>query len=101
MSTAAAIRSGWMEPKFKRGKIINQEEHVAEVKALEQRINKLKTKVAAQRKESAGKDAASFRETLKKLKRAQRRKRTLQARAAFIEAKGKKKQKKGAEGAAS
>lgn len=73
---------------------------MAEVKDLEKRISKLKTKVAAQRKESAGGDRASLRETLKKLKRAQRRKKTIQTRIAFIEAKGKKKEKK-AEGAAS
>jgi len=73
---------------------------VAEVKDLESRINKLKTKVAAQKKESSGTDAATLRETRKKLKRAQRRKKALQTRAAFIEAKGKKKEKK-AEGAAS
>ncbi|GEM_PF-5371580 len=73
---------------------------MAEVKDLESRINKLKTKVAAQKKESSGTDAATLRETRKKLKRAQRRKKALQTRAAFIEAKGKKKEKK-AEGAAS
>ena len=77
---------------------------MAEVKALEQRINKLKTKVAAQRnatKEPSEAEATSLRGTLKKLKRAQRRKKTMQTRTAFIEAKGKKKEKKGAEGAAS
>lgn len=73
---------------------------MAEVKELEKRITKLKAKVAAQRKEAAGGDRAALRETLKKLKRAQRRKKVLQTRAAFIEAKGKKKEKK-AEGAAS
>jgi hypothetical protein len=74
---------------------------VADVKDLEKRISKLKKKVAAQRSEAAGGDRVSLRETVKKLKRAQRRKRTLQARAAFIEVKGKKKVKKEAEGAAS
>ncbi len=73
---------------------------MAEVKDLENRINKLKTKVSAQKKESSGTDAATLRETRKKLKRAQRQKKALQTRAAFIEAKGKKKEKK-AEGAAS
>jgi hypothetical protein len=72
---------------------------VAEVKDLEKRISKLKTKVAAQRSEAGG-DRTTRRETLKKLKRAQRRKKALQTRAAFIEAKGKKKVKKGAESAA-
>ena len=73
---------------------------MAEVKDLEKRISKLKTKVAAQRSEAGG-DRAARRETLKKLKRAQRRKKTLQNRIAFIEAKGKKKEKKKAEGAPS
>lgn len=73
---------------------------MAEVKDLEKRISKLKTKVAAKRKESSEGNRASLREDLKKLKRAQRRKKTIQTRAAFIEAKGKKKVKK-AEGAAS
>ncbi|TAJ99796.1 MAG: hypothetical protein EPO39_16410 [Candidatus Manganitrophaceae bacterium] len=73
---------------------------MAEVKDLDKRITKLKTKVAAQRKEAAG-DRAASRETLKKLKRAQRRKKSIQTRTAFIEAKGKKKEKKATEGAAS
>lgn len=73
---------------------------MAEGKDLEKRISKLKTKVAAQRKEEGG-DRATLRGTLKKLKRAQRRKKALQTRAAFIEAKGKKKEKKATEGAAS
>ncbi len=72
---------------------------MAEVKDLEKRIGKLKTKVAAQRSEATG-DRATRRETLKKLKRAQRRKKAVQTRVAFIEAKGKKKEKK-AEGATS
>lgn len=69
---------------------------MAEAKGLEKRIAKLKTKVSAQRgaaKSEAGEARTAFRKTLKQLKRAQRRKKTLQVRAAFIEAKGKKKVK--------
>ncbi|MBI3805094.1 MAG: hypothetical protein HY282_15195 [Nitrospirae bacterium] len=73
---------------------------MAEAKGLEKRIEKLKTKVSQQRtaaKGEAGGDRIALRKEVKKLKRAQRRKKTLQVRTAFIEAKGRKKVK-GAEG---
>ena len=67
------------------------------MKEIESKIKKLKTKLAE--KGSAGTDqegaAKALRETRKKLKRAQRRKKVLTTRAVYIESKGKKKEKKG------
>ncbi|MFY9268643.1 MAG: hypothetical protein WAO55_02715 [Candidatus Manganitrophaceae bacterium] len=62
---------------------------------LEKRIKKLKEKVTVERKaakEGAAGAPISLRTVVKKLKRAQRRKRSLLVRAASVAAKGKKKE---------
>lgn len=71
-----------------------------EVNTVESRIKKLKGKIAKTKKEeraSASNGADGLRETRKKLKRAQRRRKVLLTQAAFIQTKSQKKVKKGAE----
>jgi cell division septum initiation protein DivIVA len=67
-----------------------------EVKEIENRIKKLKTKLAEKGGAATDQEGVKgVRETRKKLKRAQRRKKVMTVRAAYIESKGKKKVKKG------
>lgn len=68
-----------------------------DVKKLEGRIKKLKGKLVVKGGSGAEGEngAAALRGTKKKLKRAQRRRRSIIVRAAFIEAKGQKKGKAG------
>ncbi len=62
-----------------------------DIKELEKKINGLKSLVKKQKKESS--EADVLRGAKKRLKRAQRRKNTLVTKVAFVEAKGKKKEK--------
>lgn len=68
-----------------------------EVKEIENRIKKLKTKLAEKGGAAADPEAGAIevRATRKKLKRAQRQRRVVMVRTAYIESKGKKKEKKG------
>ena len=68
-----------------------------EVKEIEGRIKKLKAKVAEKVKGATDPKAKliASRGTRKELKRAQRQRRVLMTRIAYIEAKGKKKEKAG------
>lgn len=67
-----------------------------EIKEIEGRIERLKKKVSNTQKAEGDKGGPDrLREARKKLKRAQRRKKVLTVRSAFIEAKGKKKVKAG------
>jgi hypothetical protein len=67
-----------------------------EIKEIENRIKKLKAALAQKGGGGSDQEAGSIkeRETRKQLKRAQRRRRTVLVRSAYIESKGKKKETK-------
>lgn len=99
-SAGSTYKKSKREAKKDQGNLKSEEN--LEVKEIEGRITKLKAELAKKGSAGAEKEegAIAQRETRKKLKRAQRQRRVLLVKTAYIETKGKKKEKKGEEGKA-